>query len=97
MKFSKNVNNNKDAPKLIFFDEKKIEKDSDNLWQRKLTLKVRNWHFSIAWFRADVDLTKKKLWKSAIFHYHLIPFDAEVDEKFLDVIYWTATAACLIA
>ena len=27
---SKNVNNKKRAPKLIFFNEKKIEKDSDN-------------------------------------------------------------------
>ena len=26
----KNVNNQKCAPKLIFFNEKKIEKDSDN-------------------------------------------------------------------
>ena len=38
---SKNVNNKKCAPKLIFFNEKKIEKDSDNFWYRKLTLKVR--------------------------------------------------------
>ena len=30
LKFSKNVNNKKCAPKLIFFNEKKIEKDSDN-------------------------------------------------------------------
>ena len=28
--FSKNVNNNKDAPKLIFFNERNIQKDSDN-------------------------------------------------------------------
>ena len=27
---SKNFNNKKCAPKLIFFNEKKIEKDSDN-------------------------------------------------------------------
>ena len=38
---SKNVNNKKCAPKLIFFNEKKIEKDSDNLWYRKLNLKVK--------------------------------------------------------
>ena len=38
---SKNVNNKKCAPKLIFFNEKKIEKDSDNFWHRKLTLKVK--------------------------------------------------------
>ena len=38
---SKNVNNKKCAPKLIFFNEKKIEKDLDNFWYRKLTLKVK--------------------------------------------------------
>jgi hypothetical protein len=38
---SKNVNNKKCAPKLKFFNEKKIEKDSDNFWYRKLTLKVK--------------------------------------------------------
>ena len=41
MKFSKNVNNKKFAPKLIFFNEKKIVKDSDSFWYRKLTLKVK--------------------------------------------------------
>ena len=30
MMLSKNVNNKKCAPKLIFFNEKKNEKDSDN-------------------------------------------------------------------
>ena len=30
LNFSKNDNNKKHAPKLIFFNEKKIEKDSDN-------------------------------------------------------------------
>ena len=39
MTLSKNVNNKKCAPK--FFNEKKIEKDSDIFWHRKLTLKVR--------------------------------------------------------
>ena len=34
----------KRAPKLIFFNEKKIEKDSDDFWIRKLTLKVKFWH-----------------------------------------------------
>ena len=29
------------APKLIFFNEKKNDKDSDNFWHGKLTLKVR--------------------------------------------------------
>ena len=38
--------------------KKKFEKDSNNFWHRKLTFKVRNWHFLIAWFAADVDLTK---------------------------------------
>ena len=28
---------------MIFFNEKKIEKDSDNFWSRKLTLKVKFW------------------------------------------------------
>ena len=41
MMLSKNVNNKKCAPKLIFFNEKKIEKDSDNFLYRKLTLKVK--------------------------------------------------------
>ena len=34
-----------DAPKLIFFNEIFFQKDSDNFWHRKVTLKVRNWHF----------------------------------------------------
>ena len=38
---SKNANNKKCAPKLIFFNEKKIEKDSDDFWYRKLTFKVK--------------------------------------------------------
>ena len=64
---SKSVNNKKCAPKLIFFNEKKIEKDSDNFWHRKLTLKVRNCHFSIAWFRAEVDLTKNLFYEKVLF------------------------------
>ena len=76
MKFSKNVNNKKHAPKLIFFNEKKIEKDADNFWCRKLTLKVRNCHFSIAWFRAEVDLTKNLFDEKVLFFtqlsYHLM-------------------------
>jgi hypothetical protein len=67
---------------------KKNEKDSDNFLCRKLTLKVRNWHFSITWFRAEVYLPKKNLWKTAIFHSSKLPFDAEVAEKFLKGIYW---------
>ena len=30
LKFSKNVNNKKRCPKLLFFDQKKIGKDSDD-------------------------------------------------------------------
>ena len=41
---SKNVNNKKCAPELLFFIEKKIEKDSNDFWHRKLTLKVKLWH-----------------------------------------------------
>ena len=40
MKFSKNVNNKKHAPKMIFFNENFFWKDSDNFWHRQLTLKV---------------------------------------------------------
>ena len=54
----------------------KIEKDSDNFWHRKFTLKVRNWHFLIAWFRADVDLTKSFFYEKVLFStqlsYHLM-------------------------
>ena len=87
MNFSKNDNNKKHAPKVIFFNEKKIEKEPDNFWHRKLTLKVRNWHLMIAWFRTYVDQPKIYfLWKSAIFHSIKLPFDAEVAEKFLNGI-----------
>ena len=40
LKFSKNVNNKKCAPKMISFNEKKIE-SLDNFRHRKLTLKVK--------------------------------------------------------
>ena len=33
------------SPKLVFFNEKKIKKDSDDFWHRKLTLKVKFGHF----------------------------------------------------
>ena len=39
-----------------YFLLKKNQKDSDNFWHRKLTLKVRNQHFLIDWFRTYVDL-----------------------------------------
>ena len=38
----------KGAPKLIFFNQKEIEKDLDNFLHRKLTLKVKSWHFLTA-------------------------------------------------
>ena len=91
MKFSKNVNNNKDAPKLIFFNEKKIKKDSDNFWHRKLTLKVRNKDFQSPPAKRTLICQKKILWKSAIFHSIKLPFDAEVAEKILNGIYSTTT------
>ena len=50
-----------------------------------MTLKVRSWHFSIAWFRADV--VWQFFFKSATFDSIKLPFDAEVGEKFLYVIY----------
>ena len=48
MMSSKKVNNKKCAPKLVFFYEKKVEKDSDDFWHRKLTLKVKSCHFLTA-------------------------------------------------
>ena len=42
---SKNVNNKKCAPKLIFFNEKKKEKDCNDFLHQKLTLKVKLRHF----------------------------------------------------
>ena len=62
MKFSKNVNKKKCAPKLIFFNEKK-----EKLWHKKLTLKVRNWRFSITWFRAGVDLPEISYYENVLF------------------------------
>ena len=89
MKFSKNVNNKKHAPKLIFFNEKKIEKDSDNFWRRKLTLKVRNHHFLITWFKAEVELTKNLFYEKVLFFHSInLPFDVQVAEKILNVIYY---------
>ena len=52
--FSKNVNNKKCAPKMIFFNENFFQKVSDNFLHRKLTLKVKNWHFWSADFRVFV-------------------------------------------
>ena len=38
-------NNKKCAPKLLLFNEKRSEKDSDDFRHRKLTLEVKFWHF----------------------------------------------------
>ena len=40
-KFQKNINNEKCAPKMIFFNKKNNKKDSENFRHRKLTFKVR--------------------------------------------------------
>ena len=64
--------------------KKKIEKDSDNFWHSNLTLKVRNWQFSITWFRVGVDLPDFFFYgkrKSAIFHSIKLPFDVQAAEK----------------
>ena len=67
--------------------KKKIEKDSDNFWRGKLPLKVRNRHFWIAWFRAEVDLKKNlrkiriifdienRLWKSEIVTFRFVDLE----------------------
>ena len=41
---SKTFNNKKCASKMIFFKEN-IEKDFDDFCHRKLTLKIKFWHF----------------------------------------------------
>ena len=38
---SKNVNNKKCAPKLVFFNEKKIEKDLDDFCQLAINPKLK--------------------------------------------------------
>ena len=45
MSLEKNVFNNKWSPKLIFLNELFFWKISVDFWLRKLTLKVRFWHF----------------------------------------------------
>ena len=68
MNFSKNVNNKNHASKLIFLNEKKkIEKDSDNFWRRKFTLKVRNQDFSIATCQMYVDLPREFFYGKVLF------------------------------
>ena len=46
MSIKKNVNNKKCATKWIHIHQKKkIERDSDGFWHRKLTLKFKFWYF----------------------------------------------------
>ena len=81
MKFSKKCQKQKNMPlKWYSSMKKKNWKDSDNFWHRKLTLKVRNRHFLITWFRMFVDLPKKWRWKSAINHSIKLLFDVELAE-----------------
>ena len=77
MILSKNVNNKKSAPKLIFFNEKKMRKiriifDIENwLWKSK----IGNYCL-ITWFRAGVDLPENLFYEKVLFFtqlsYHLM-------------------------
>ena len=60
LKLSKNVFYKKCGPKLIFFNEKKIQKDSNDFWHRNLTLKVRFSHFLMAHVNICESQIKKK-------------------------------------
>ena len=51
--------NQKYAPRLIFFYKNFFYKDSDDFWRWKLTLKVRFWHFLTAIFGHLTSLMKK--------------------------------------
>ena len=87
MKFSKNVTNKKQAPNLIFFNEKNNCERFGYFLAWKLDLKVRNQHFLIAWFRAEVDLPKNVFMKKCYFPpNNKLPFDAEAAERILKVI-----------
>ena len=48
MYFIKNVKNKKCAPKLVFFNEKKLKKIRMIFDIKKLTLNVKFWHFLTA-------------------------------------------------
>ena len=54
MKFSKNANNKKCTLKIIFLNEK----DSDNFWHKKLTLKVRILHILMTLTQVTARLKK---------------------------------------
>ena len=87
MKFSKNVNNKKHAPKLIFFNENKLRKI-------QIIFDIKNWLWKLVidifWM---LDLERMLIWqiffwKSAIFHSIKLPFDVQSAEKILHVIYY---------
>ena len=61
---SKNVNNKKCTPKIVLFNEKKVRKIC-----RKLTLKVRFWHFL-----TPPHHTNLKIWKIQWFHLTTVDF-----------------------
>ena len=46
------------ALKLVFFNTKKFEKDSDDFWPRKLTLEVKFWHFLTACHYSKIENSK---------------------------------------
>ena len=43
---------------MVFFNEKKVEKDSDDFLHRKLTLKVKFWHFLTARHQSKIQNSK---------------------------------------
>jgi hypothetical protein len=49
LKLPKNNFNKKCAPKILFLNEKKIQKDSNDFCHRKFTLKVQFQHFAMSW------------------------------------------------
>ena len=65
LKLSKNVFYKKCGPELIFFSEKKIQKDSNDFWHRKLTLKVRFRHF----LTTPVNICKSQIKKLFLFYW----------------------------
>ena len=65
LKLSKNVFYKKCGPKLIFFNEKKIQKDSNDFWHRKLTLKVRFRHF----LTTPVNICESQIKKIFLFYW----------------------------
>ena len=85
MKFSKNFNNKKHAPKLVFFNEKKLR----NI---QIIFDIENWLWKSAigifWL---LDLERMLIYQQYFFIKKAIShsFDVEVAEKFLNVIYYS--------